>query len=501
MITSQRKLAILLLLAAALLSFSTAVEAQTKVVRFGDHPFVGTPLTSKAEFMTMLEARKADIAEGFVRAEAGDLYGSMMVQKDELELKDYQLQPGTKLHWMMFKSKSTVYVVNDVLYDGKEAVPAYTFTVDNQRKRYTFVVPLICGNISLLKVDDIPNKPPICSLNVMPANVEVGNTFSADASGSYDPDGTIAKVEFKMVDMTGKQIDGKTVSSEPFVCTMKVPAEGEYTVSAVVTDNEGATSPGDCEIVIKGYVPKVDQPRVNQSPSCNVNVLPKVVFPGEPITADASASVDPDGSIAEITFVLMNADGEEIERDTVTAPPFKSDIVVPSSGDYQLKAIVKDNEGKAVECGVMGIKGMSRLGVVADLGIARQFDPAWYAMGRIGMQYKFTRNVALLGLVGGFLHIDGTEGESAFVIDGILNFSNSSGFFVGVGAGAWFSDGDDDIEHEDSQIDLILNFGMRIFGDPMGTSTSIFFEGRSAYDEFDELEAYGRWIIGLRFLF
>jgi hypothetical protein len=135
-----------------------------------------------------------------------------------------------------------------------------------------------------------------------------------------------------------------------------------------------------------------------------------------------------------------------------------------------------------------------------DVGYMHQLDPAHFVLVRGGLEHKFNDNFSLIGMVGGAAKYKGSEGKSAFVADLTANYSWSR-MFVGFGLGAWISSGDSDIKHEDSDLDIILNFGARIFGEPDAFNTSLFFEVRSGVDELDEFDLYGKLGAGLRFRF
>jgi len=66
------------------------------------------------------------------------------------------VQPGTTLEWMAYRPHGKVSRLEHIRWAGRKPFDAYLFRVSTQRKVYTFVVPKICGNISLLKVDVVP---------------------------------------------------------------------------------------------------------------------------------------------------------------------------------------------------------------------------------------------------------------------------------------------------------------------------------------------------------
>lgn len=135
-----------------------------------------------------------------------------------------------------------------------------------------------------------------------------------------------------------------------------------------------------------------------------------------------------------------------------------------------------------------------------DLAYMHQLDPAHHVLARIGTEYEINDNFSLIGMVGMAAKYDGLEGKTAFIADVFANY-NFSRYFIGFGVGAWITDGDSDIEHEDNDFDLILNMGGRIFGEPTGPNTSFFVEIRSDFEELDEFDLYGKLGAGFRFRF
>ncbi|MCI5180008.1 MAG: hypothetical protein D3911_11945 [Candidatus Electrothrix sp. AW3_4] len=150
---------------------------------------------------------------------------------------------------------------------------------------------------------------------------------------------------------------------------------------------------------------------------------------------------------------------------------------------------------------------------IGDLGYLRLGDPADFLFARLGVQYSpYTRaryagtpyeNISYLLMIGSApkLSDDNEPGASALLLDGIAqyNFSDSFDGFVGIGLGAWISAGDDDIETEDSDLDILLNVGARVYGEPDKFNASVFLEARNAVDELGDISNCGRFGIGLRF--
>jgi hypothetical protein len=241
----------------------------------------------------------------------------------------------------------------------------------------------------------------------------------------------------------------------------------------------------------------------NKTPQCLLSVSPEHVSSGGQVTADAGASSDPDGSIASVKFSLIDPAGNTVDEKIVTTPPFVQQMTVPHSGTYRVVATVTDNAGATAtspECEKQVVA--SRRGqVIGDVGFFRQFDPQNYLALRIGYEYYLNESFSLIGMIGGFPTLTGNDGAGAFVIDALANYRFAQRFFAGIGVGGWITNGDQDLDAEDSQADLIVNVGVRVFGEPDAFNTAIFFEARSAFDEFDDIDKYGRFGVGLRFGF
>lgn len=174
---------------------------------------------------------------------------------------------------------------------------------------------------------DNDNQAPVVSLTA-PANDLVVNAPAsiALAATATDADGTVARVEFFI---NGTNKIGEDISA-PYAFAWTNVAAGSYQLTAVATDNLGATAASLPVRVIVNALPTV---RLT-SPSDGV-----ILSPGDSIGVSATAS-DSDGSIATVEFY---ADGTLIGTDSTS--PYAVTWAGIAEGSYRVFARATDNRG------------------------------------------------------------------------------------------------------------------------------------------------------------
>jgi hypothetical protein len=174
------------------------------------------------------------------------------------------------------------------------------------------------------------NQAPTVTLT-SPAN---GTTYTAPATVAMsataaDADGTVAKVDF----FAGTTLVG-TATASPYNFTWSNVAAGTYSLTAVATDNDGATrTSAASSITVSG--------RPNQAPAVSLTAPANGATFTAPasITVTASAS-DADGTIAKVDFF---AGTTLIGSDTIS--PYSISWNNVGTGSYSLTAVATDNGG------------------------------------------------------------------------------------------------------------------------------------------------------------
>ncbi len=175
-----------------------------------------------------------------------------------------------------------------------------------------------------------PSAPPPSNLRPSPAftftptNPQAGQQVSFDASGSFDPDGTITQYNWDFDGNGSTDAQGQRVNRSFFNA-------GTFTVRLTVTDNLGATTSTAQNIQVRS-VP------VNQPPVANFTFNPTAPLVNQIVTFDASGSFDPDGTISEYRWDL-NGDG------TTDVTGLRVTARFSSIRAYSAKLTVIDNQG------------------------------------------------------------------------------------------------------------------------------------------------------------
>lgn len=185
------------------------------------------------------------------------------------------------------------------------------------------------------------NESPIVSVT-SPSNnftVDEGTTISITANAS-DIDGTITKVEF----FQGNTKLGEDVTF-PYAFNWTNAAVGTYAITAIATDNEGASTTSSIVSIIVNSTSSNDSPSVSlTSPVHNSSV-----DEGTAISITANAS-DTDGTITKVEFFQGSTKlGEDLTA------PYSYNWTNAAVGTYAITAMATDNEGASTISSIVSI--------------------------------------------------------------------------------------------------------------------------------------------------
>ncbi|WP_028887995.1 Ig-like domain-containing protein [Tenacibaculum ovolyticum] len=170
------------------------------------------------------------------------------------------------------------------------------------------------------------------------ATFSTGESIVIKANAS-DSDGTVSKVEFFN---NGKKLGESTTT--PYNYTITNSIVGNYSLTAIATDNEGATTTSSIVTAVVSDIVNAAPKVTITSPSNNTSFNE-----GDAISITANAS-DSDGSVTKVEFYNNGTKlGESI------ATPYSYAISNSTVGDYSLTAIATDNSGATTTSAAVSI--------------------------------------------------------------------------------------------------------------------------------------------------
>ncbi|HEX4605762.1 MAG TPA: PKD domain-containing protein [Candidatus Angelobacter sp.] len=119
------------------------------------------------------------------------------------------------------------------------------------------------------------NQPPVAAISATPGSAYAPATVSASAAASSDPDGTIASSVISFGDGT---------TANGIAASHSYSTAGVYTLTAKVTDNQGASSSASTTVTIKAPEVIVSSPASGASVPSQVHIVASA-FSGWPVTA------------------------------------------------------------------------------------------------------------------------------------------------------------------------------------------------------------------------
>jgi hypothetical protein len=430
----------------------------------------------------LVEKYAGDIKYGFDLAGYGDLFLPFMDQIRESSFVEKEIAIGEKFMWMLFRSRDKVKVVEDLEWAGKEPLPVFSFTVVKGYMHYEIVMPKPCGNISLLKVEEvIPDA--ICDIQVEPAKANINDPISVDMSGSQHA----KSMEVEVFNTEGKKIASKTLSPDSPKWQTNFDKPGEYVFKAKAYNAKDVPSTNPCDA--KTYI--------NYPPTCQLTVTPPEDYITKPFMFDATGSSDSDGDVTKADFEIADETGNVVDTHTA-AKPFNWEMVFDDPGLYTVTVVVTDDFGAMSEpCRAEFNVKEKTLYVLADAGFPQaKGSHGPYVHGRLGVAFMLSSNISLFLEGGGALSFKDEPWKSFVLANAILNYHFNP---VYIGAGLGISS-QVRVDRDQSDLFLLGNVGVNIF-DNYTTIGSIFFEAHGPIGEGRSFSKHHKLILGFRLLF
>jgi len=364
----------MLVLTVALLMVLPAITSAKKITKLNVAPLMHVPkkgISSAEDLKTLVEKFQDRIKDGFEQAGLGACFSAFMDQIKTTDIKTIVIPKGQKIPWMLFYSHKKVKVSQDVEWAGKKTFDAFAFTIKCDSNTYEFIVPKICGNVSLF---DQTKCLAICEIHVSPTKAFVGEPIKVDMSKS-----TCATSFEITVSLNGKDVDFKKLEAGTTQCDFTFKEPGEYTVTAKAFNADGIVCQNECK-------DKFELEKQKVPPVCDLKVKPTDGYVGQVFKLDASGSSDKDGKIVKADFTLT---GKETEKKSLT-DSLIWDKKITKSGIYSASVQVTDNDGlvSSNNCSVSPIKVQKRFYGLFDVGpMVAKGTYTGYVFGRLGFCY------------------------------------------------------------------------------------------------------------------
>jgi PKD repeat protein len=170
----------------------------------------------------------------------------------------------------------------------------------------------------------VGNRPPVASI-AAPGVAVAGRQLTLDASGSTDPDGTIASYDWDL-DNDGSY---ETHTGSIPTAQMTPATGGAATVHLRVTDSDGGSATTSITF------------NVTNPPTASLIATPSTTRPGRTVLLDASGSNDPEGTALMFAWDLDN--NGTFETDTGTTATVSNSWGPP--GSHTVRVRVTDADG------------------------------------------------------------------------------------------------------------------------------------------------------------
>ena len=525
---------IALVAAVALAGAATDAFAQRQMTRLGNPATRFTPpVNTVAALQRTFKTKGTQAAVGTVLDKAGlaSLTPQVLAALAEGKVTDTSVTPGTTIRWMALKRGGKPDILLDAAWAGKEPFKAFAFTIEDGAKIYNFVVPKICGNLSLVSQTEKP-MPECIRITMTRDCASKQVTFTAGGTAISNNQATVVKVL-----RDGRQV-GELLPGSGFKGTFPLQP-GRYTFMA--TDTYGREF-GTCE---RDYVVEAcaapappPPPPPPAATSCGALVTAVKGKGGWNFNVDASASGQGASPAARAVVQMIGPDGTPVsfvyegkpQTEVSLAPPFNATFFVAKAkpGTYTLQgrtsAVNPAAASRSCESTVVVPEptGMTWFADGAFGKQRRQYELAAAAPStatvtpgfcdpmlgvKFGPMIYFNDGKAsfapaagiafMFGDLGDYDYGDNKYNNSSVLVEGVVNYHfGEKQAYVGTGIGLW-----DLFDGDHFTVSWIANFGIPMATDSRGNKIYFIAEGRLFFDAPNGIDNNYQMWGGLRYVF
>ena len=135
---------------AAVQGIANAQPREVAVSTLGGATRFSGPMRGVDDFRAMAAANRTQISSVLTQAGLSELITPMANVLATGYISDTTVAPGTHMEWMALKRAGRASLLRNVRWTGRQSFDAFQFSVESAGYTYTFIVPKVCGNFSLL---------------------------------------------------------------------------------------------------------------------------------------------------------------------------------------------------------------------------------------------------------------------------------------------------------------------------------------------------------------
>jgi len=142
---------------------------ETQILRLGTSQRFSMPMHTVDQLHAMVNKNRPQFTQVLSMANLSGISGQVLDALTIGPVTETTIQPGTHMEWMAMKRAGRPAVVQNVRWSGRAPFEAWTFDITDGGYKYTFLVPKVCGNLTLLSamavapaatVSEAPPPPP-----------------------------------------------------------------------------------------------------------------------------------------------------------------------------------------------------------------------------------------------------------------------------------------------------------------------------------------------------
>ncbi len=142
---------------------------ETQILRLGTSQRFSMPMHTVDQLHAMSNKNRMQFTQVLSLANLSGISGPVLDVLTTGVVTDTTIQPGTHMEWMAMKRAGKPAVVQNVRWSGRAPFEAWQFDITDGGYKYTFLVPKVCGNLTLLSavaerpagtISEAPAPPP-----------------------------------------------------------------------------------------------------------------------------------------------------------------------------------------------------------------------------------------------------------------------------------------------------------------------------------------------------